>query len=226
MLGDVRSQFGPAYNLWRQQSATGNVEDALFFKRLCGFNRVNFTTYRRGADLSFFQLYTGMVGKPVDRCARHVLRQFPEKSGMPDWSLTMSNNQRKRLNKETNDQLHELHGGIWIDAAHQLDGQGFWLFPEIRLVGCATDKGIYNGQLYTVISISQDGVRLQTYMGDDVVDFKLCMISCLRPAHALTYYGCQGRTLRGRVRLYVQHSKLTTTHITVGLGRATSPQSN
>ena len=68
MLGDFRSQFGPTFNLWRQQHTQGNVEDAQFFMRLCKYNRVNFTTYRRGNNLQFFKLYTGMVGMPIDMC--------------------------------------------------------------------------------------------------------------------------------------------------------------
>ena len=52
-VGDFRSQFGPTYNLWRQQHAQGNVEYAQFFMRLCNYNRVNFTTYRRGNNLQF-----------------------------------------------------------------------------------------------------------------------------------------------------------------------------
>ena len=46
-LGDFRSQFGPAFNRWRQETVDGCVEHATFFKGLCGCNRVNFTTYRR-----------------------------------------------------------------------------------------------------------------------------------------------------------------------------------
>ena len=86
MLGDFRSQFGPAFNLWRQHIATGNVQDAPFFMRICNYNRSNVTTYRRGNNLSCFQLYTGMVGAPVDHCIRTVMGKFPKKSGTPHGS--------------------------------------------------------------------------------------------------------------------------------------------
>ena len=78
MLGDFRSQFGPAFNLWRQQHPMGNVEDAPFFMRLCNFKRAKFTTYCRGNNLSFFQLYTGLVGAPFDHCVRTVMGKFPK----------------------------------------------------------------------------------------------------------------------------------------------------
>ena len=179
--------------------------------------------YRRGDDLAFFKLYTGMVGRNVQQCMRTVQQQFREKPGLPDWSLTVSNNQRRQLNKHTNDELHKTRGGRYIDAAHQLDCQGFWCFEGLHLVGCATDSGIYNGQLYTVLGVSENSIRLQIYSADEQVELNMCHIRNVKPAHAITYYSCQGRTLRGRVRLYVRHSKMTTTHLIVGLSRATCP---
>ena len=96
------------------------------------------------------------------------------------------------------------------------------MFPGLHVVGCSTDNGIYNGQLYTVSSV--DGkVQLQTYGGDDTVALDMCHIRSVKPAHAITYYSCQGRTLRGRIRLYVQHPQITTTHLVVGLSRAVDP---
>ena len=191
--------------------------------RLCNYKRVNFTTYRRGNNLSFFQLYTSMVGTPVDRCVRTILGKFPRQEDVPTWSITVSHNQRIRLNKQINDEMHKSRGGVWIDPVHQCDGQGCWLFDDMHVVGVATDQGIFNGQLYTVAGILPDVVRLRVYNQREQFDLKMCNIRSIRPAHALTYYSCQGRTLCGRIRLYVQHSKLTTTHVIVGLSRATCP---
>ena len=48
-------------------------------------------------------------------------------------------------------------------------------------------------------------------------------IQCLRPAWALNYAGCQGLTLRGRVRLLeTEHSKYHLKHLYVGSSRATA----
>ena len=184
---------------------------------------MNFTTYRRGDNLEFFKLYTGMVGKEVRRCTASVLQQFPRQSSLPEWSLTVSNQERRRINKEVNDYLHTSQGGTWVDAAHQLDCQGFWLFTGLHVVGCSTDGGIYNGQLYTVLDEGGGMVKLQTYGNAEEVVLDMCNIRSIKPAHAITYYSCQGRTLRGRVRLYVQHTKITTTHLIVGLSRAVCP---
>ena len=82
------------------------------FMRLCGCNRVNLAKYRRGNDLSFFKLYTGMVGRTVQQCMRTVQQQFREKPGLPDWSLTVSSNERRKLNEHINDELRKTNGGI------------------------------------------------------------------------------------------------------------------
>ena len=79
--------------------------------RLCDCNRVNFTTYRRGGNLEFFKLYTGMMGKHVRRCTASVLQQFPRQDSLPEWSLTVCNQERRHTNKEVNDYLHKSEGG-------------------------------------------------------------------------------------------------------------------
>ena len=223
MLGDF-NQFGPAFNRWRKNPISGTVQDTPFFMQLCGCNRVNFTQYKRGGDLDFFKLYTGMVGKCPVQCQRSVLKEFPIQPGLPDWSLTVSNKQRRQLNKQINEELHTTRGGVWINAGCQLDNQGFWLFEGLKLVGVATDHGIFNGQLYTVMEASAKTIRLRVYSADEELELSPCNIRTVRPAHAITFYSCQGRTLVGRVRLYVQHRHITTTHIVIGLSRATSPK--
>ena len=158
-------------------------------------------------QLVVFQLYTGMVGAPIDRCARTVMGKFPKQEDTPEWSITVSNNQRRRLNKQINDEMHHIHGGLYIEPAHQYDGQGCWLFGGMRVVGVATDQGIFNGQLYTVVGFAPGVVKLQVYNQNEQVDLKICKVRAIRPTHALTYYSCQGRTLIGHIRLYVQHQK-------------------
>ena len=89
-----------------------------------------------------------------------LIKQFPEKNDLAEWNLTVSNHQRRQLNKQINNELHKQKGGIWIDAAHQLGYQGFWLFPGLHFVGCSTDNGIYNGQLYTVLNSESNKISL------------------------------------------------------------------
>ena len=193
------------------------------FKRLCGYNRVNFTTYRRGDDRAFFDLYTGMVGREVAHCLAEVKARFPTKPGDALWNLTVSNRHRKRLNSKLNARASRGQQRVWVDKAEQVDDQGFWLFPGLHLVGCATERGIFNGQLYTVASVAE-AVALRVLDSEEEVALLREELKCLKPAHALCYYAAQGRTLRGRVRLWVDHSRLSTIHLIVGLSRATSPE--
>jgi hypothetical protein len=163
MLGDFRSQFGPAFNRWRKQQVTGNVEDASFFVRLCDHNRVNFTTYRRGTNLPFFKFYVGLINQNVKSCVRMLVNKFQYKHDMPDWSLTVSNAQRRKLNKQINDFLHNKHGGTYVEAAHQLDNQGFWLVPGCNVIGCATDHNVFNGQLYKIASLKPNAMATKSW---------------------------------------------------------------
>ena len=119
--------------------------------------------------------------------------------------------------------MHNIHCGLYIEPTHQYHGQGCWLLGGMHVVGVATDQGMFNGQLYTVVGFAPGVVTLQVYNQIEQFDLNICNVRAHRPAHALTYYSCQGRTLIGRIRLYVQHQKLTTTHIIVGLSRSTCP---
>ena len=114
---------------------------------------------------------------------------------------------------------------VWIDKSDQTDGQGFWLFPGLHLIGCTTTRGVFNGQLYAVASITETHVTLRVLDSDqEVALLREEGLKCLRPAHALCFYSAQGRTLRGRVRLWLGHKRIEITHLIVGLSRATSPE--
>ena len=226
VLGDFRSQFGAAYDRWRTQTMLHtDTENSAMFKHICGYNRVNFTTYRRGDDRAFFDLYTGMVGRPVAQCLVEVTVRFPTKPGNALWNLTVSNRHRKRLNAQLNAKASVGQRTVWIDKTDQTDGQGFWLFPGLHLIGCTTTRGVFNGQLYAVASITEASVVLRVLDSDqEVTLLRKEGLKCLRPAHALCFYAAQGRTLRGRVRLWLGHKRIETTHLIVGLSRATSPE--
>ena len=88
------------------------------------------------------QLYIGMVGTPVDHCVRTVMGKFPQQEDTPEWIIIVSNNQHRRLNKHINDEMHNIHGGLYTDPTHQYDGQSCWLFGGMHVVGGATDQGI------------------------------------------------------------------------------------
>ena len=108
--------------------------------------------------------------------------------------------------------------GLWVPPEQQSDRQSFWLLPNMHVIGVQTEATIYNGQLYKVV----DTQTLRVLNTDETV--QLPDVRFIRPAHCLCFYSAQGKTLPGRVRLYVQHAKTTTEAIVVGLSRATSKQ--
>ena len=218
-LGDF-TQFPPCFNRWRQTDITGTVEDAAFFKTLCGHNRIKFTQYRRGDDPDFFRFYTSLIPLSVEVVINRVREAFPVKQGPPDWTLTISHKQRKAINAKRNEQLrNETGGGVWVPPEQQSDRQGFWLLPNMNLIGVQTENSIVNGQLYKVLN---DTKTLQVIGTNETV--QLNDARCIRPAHCLVYYSSQGKTLPGRIRMFVGHKKTTTTAIVVGLSRATSKE--
>jgi hypothetical protein len=102
--------------------------------------------------------------------------------------------------------------------------QGFFLFPGLRLVGSKTEEGVKNGVFYTV-RVPRDGNKtvLEAVGADATVRiFTNKLTAHVRPAAALTYFGSQGRTLDGIVKLHDTRSPFfTRRHLVVGVGRAT-----
>ena len=95
----------------------------------------------------------------------------------------------------------------------------------MHLISCTTTRGVFNGQLYAVSSITQTCVVLSVLDSEkQVALLREEGLKCLRSPHALCFYASQGRTLRGTVRRWVNHKRLGTTHLIVGLSRATSPE--
>ena len=111
-----------------------NVEDCLFFKRLCCFNRTNFTKYRRGTDHEFFKLYTSLVGQ--EDVKQKNLDLFPRKPGDPVWTLTVSHKQRRLINLKVNELIYKRNPqGFKIEADQQVDRQAFWLMKGQHVAG-------------------------------------------------------------------------------------------
>ena len=166
-----------------------DMENSAMFKRFCGYVRVNFATYSRGDGRAFFELYTGMVGRPVSDCLTELKANVRRKSGKALWNLTVSNRHRRRLNAQLNAKASAGQRDVWIDKTDQTDGQGFWLFPGMHLIGCTSTRGVFNGQLYAVAGITETCVNLRVLDSEQQVALlREEGLKCLRPAHALCYY--------------------------------------
>ena len=89
-----------------------------------------------------------------------------------------------------------------------------------HLVGCTTDSGIVNCQLYKVLE-TEPATLQQTLDTERTVS--LTDPRTVRPMHCLFYHPAQGRTLRGRFRRMASHPNIAATAIIEGLSKATSP---
>ena len=99
------------------------------------------------------------------------------------------------------------------------------MFSGLTLVGCRTELGVKHGLFYEVRA-AQDGnnTTLKSFdSGEMVRVLKTQVTAHFRPAHALTYFSSQGRSLKGVVRLHDTRSPhFSKRHLQVGVGRATA----
>ena len=70
------------------------------------------------------------------------------------WTLTVSHKQRRLDNLKVNELIHNRipQGGCMSKQISRYTDMGFWLMKDQHLVGCTTDAGIVNGQLYKVVA--------------------------------------------------------------------------
>ena len=97
--------------------------------------------------------------------------------------------------------------------------------PGLILVGCRTELGVKHGLFYEVLA-AQDGnnTTLKSFDRGEMVRVLITqVIAHFKPAHALTYFGSQGRSLDGGVRLHDTRSPyFSKSNLQVGVGRATA----
>jgi hypothetical protein len=239
-LGDFRGQFLPAHNTWRGTEIEADVEESAFLRTLCGCRRFELAVNRR-SDPELFGFYAPICkgGAREHESLQNLLQEararFPA-SGCDvsiKWHLCISNKARIALNKRVNEFEARQYQRLTGEAAELLEAppnselqQDILMFPGLRLVGSRTEEGVKNGVFYCV-QTPRDGNKTVLQVvggaGDTVRIYTNKVASHLRPAAALTYFGSQGRTLDGTVRLHDTRSPFfTKRHLVVGVGRATS----
>ena len=238
VLGDFRGQFLPAHNTWKGTELTVDVEESALLRRLCGGRRFELTVNRR-SDRELFEFYSPICRggareqEPLSSLLHDAHLRFPARGGDLSirWHLTLSNKARIDLNRRINAHEAQRHAEHTGESAEFLEGppeselqQGFYVFPDLRLVGSKTEEGVKNGVFYTVLT-PRDGNKtvLQVAGLEETVRIYTNKLTAhVRPAAALTYFGSQGRTLDGTVKLHNTRSPFfTRRHLVVGVGRAT-----
>ena len=225
VLSGDRHQFPAVLDHWGNESIAANaLTESDMICELSGGRRLILTENMR-SDSVIFQFVTSLrPGDTNPPNLQEALAQayilFPATKQAADWTLTMSHARRHAINRERNTALRPKSAMYcrWKPKARRQtdDPQSFWAWPGLKLIGAGGK--VKRGILTQVVSCADDSVELDCGV-------TLCpeqLVRCVRPCHALTFAGCQGLTLPGRVRLETSSSHFTLRHLYVGCSRATS----
>ena len=223
-LGD-RLQLPTINPTWRGRPVSETaLHDSRLLKLWCDCTEFRLTQYRRGKDRSFADWFC-RARELGDDAMAEARAKFPPKPGDADWNLVMSHHRRRQLNASIQARLAEGQKTVRV-AGGCAESQDYDLFAGTRLVGCNSERpGIVNGALLVALRVGPECLLQDEETGEQVAVPLKRLNYHTRLRHALTLAACQGRTLKGRVRLWDGDSvHMTPAHIYVAASRATSPE--
>ena len=223
LLGDF-FQLPAVCDYWAGELVDNNgFQHSRLSWELSDGNVLQLTKCRRSADHLFnfvVGLYpNGTLGKiALHEQVALAKRVFPKQTGNARWNLVISHSKRKAINALC---FHALKNGEMknVVLAHELVNS---VFVGCAIIGSTTDKFVTNGCFYEVISFTETHVTLQDIESMDMVDVPLEKMKHVRLGYAVTMASVQGRTLRGRTRIFdTDHPRFTTRHLAMCIGRVT-----
>ena len=136
--------------------------------------------------------------------------------GPAQYNLCISHRKRIQLNREANERERRAHPAVLVRAGTNARAQDMWVWPGLRLLGCAGHRLIRNGVLYEVEAVGDDSITV----GEGRRTFQQAVTS-LRLAYAQTYASCQGTEFSGSVALFdTTNRHFSRRHLFVALSRA------
>ena len=157
---------------------------------------------------------------PLSEILTYARAKFPRQPGYPTWSLTISNAQRRQINKKQN-YATKPKDAVLIQAT---DGP-IWLHKNLKLVGhlAGTQRGVINSGFYTVEALEADTVVVSCEQSQKTLTLPIDFVKkSMRNCFALTQYACQGLSLQGRVRIYADHPRMDKRKLYVCSSRCTA----
>jgi hypothetical protein len=215
LSGDCH-QFSPLFNSWRGAAVDDDAfERSNLLKTLCGRNRLTLKVCRR-SDGELFGWYSSLIRGgcrfhlPLQEVLQEARCRF-RLQGPAAHSLCISHRRRIQLNREANERERKGHQAVLVRGA-----QNMYVWPGLKLLGCAGSRKIQNGVTYEVTSVSTDSITL----GDITLTFPQVAAS-LRLGYCRTYASCQGDEFSGSLALYDTDSRhFSMRHLFVALSRA------
>jgi hypothetical protein len=222
LLGDW-AQLSAVMDTWAGAKVPdGLLQHSDLMHGLAGGARLTLTENRR-SDPPLFSFYTGLragtpQARPLGEALVEARGRFSLRPGRADCYLCISHETRKRVNAKAMACLKPAGSVLYERATDHPHQQSMWLWPGMKLLG-AGGRCLKNCT-YTVLEVTETEVTLE----EEVASLrKDTVLKCLRPSFALNYAGCQGLTLRGRLRLLeTDHYHFTLKHLYVGSSRATA----
>jgi hypothetical protein len=185
-LGDFR-QLDAVKDRWAGcEVPEGALEASDMLHELCDGRRVRFLENKR-SDPPLFKFVTGIWEMCLEKALEWARADFPLLEGVADWTLCLSHARRIRANELMLDHL-----GSEVRHDSMLGDGPARVFQGMRLVGSAAP--FKKGQIYSLTSVSPFKV-------DERLVAEAALKS-LKAAYALTISSCQGRTLKGSVRIW------------------------
>ena len=204
------------------------LEKSRMFHRLCGGNRIELKTCMR-SDSTLYDWYTSLCpqGSRYETPFEEVLkeaREFFNGTQNPDYTLCISHETRKEINRQANERLKPPEA-IFVEVPKVRcpnAPQDFWIYPgQILMAHVQVSKGsVKNGMFYTVKQIKNDYVSFECGL---TLPLKTVAKS-FRLTHGLTISSSQGRTLPGVVEIRTRHKRLSRRHLMICLSRGTEFQ--
>ncbi len=234
IFGDCAGQFLPIQDQHRLSQLEG-LDRSDFIHSLTNGFRVEVKKYRRGGDMGHYNFVGSIYGLDLRDALKDARALYPV-SGQPfnGTTLCISHNSRVRVNAEANARLApEDH--IFIQkgekpgaGANQSQDMKVWV--GLVLVALGTHDVLKNGLRYMVLELPGEEVKTFSLQGVNDDDRPVgtpfavtreALVTSLRLTHAICYFSCQARTIKGPLRLAdTRHRYFNIRHLVVGCGRA------
>ncbi len=220
LSGDC-NQFAALFDSWRGAPVQeGAFRRSNLLLTMCGCNRLTLTQCRR-SDGDLFAWYSSLIhgGARYELDLSTVLAEARARfclQGPAQYNLCVSHRKRIQLNREANERERRGHPAVLVRAAPNARAQDMWVWPGLRLLGCAGHRRIRNGVLYEVEAVGDDFLTV----GEGRLTFPQAIAS-LRLAYAQTYASCQGTEFSGSLALWdTTNRHFSRRHLFVALSRA------